>query len=142
MEIRPNKSPQISSIEYVHSRLSINQGTKMIDTKYGERIHLSDTDFEVLKIYILNVGNVLVYADFVGVPGWQNKPENLAANHRASFSRLRSKLYQVGISDENFPDGYLLTIRGHGTTMVNPDLPSHIQQFKPYVYRSTSASKK
>ena len=142
METRPNKGPQISTVEYVHSRLSIHQGTRMLEAKHGEKIRLLDKDFEVLKVYVLNVGDILVPANFVQALGFQDDPVRLVATHRASLSRLRTKLAQVHAYDENFPDGFLLTIFGRGTTMVNPDLQSHINQFRPYSQRSSLMGKK
>ncbi|HEC23118.1 MAG TPA: response regulator transcription factor [Chloroflexi bacterium] len=77
----------------------------------GEEIHLTPTEYELLRVLIQHAGQVLLHGDLLSKV-WGEEYRNDLAILRVNISRLRQKLE----SDPRQPR-YILTVPGVGYTM-------------------------
>jgi two-component system KDP operon response regulator KdpE len=81
----------------------------------GKEIHLTPTEYELLRVMIQNSGQVLLHADLLGRV-WGEEYRNDLASLRVNVSRLRQKLEE----DPRLPR-YILTVSGVGYTLAAPE---------------------
>lgn len=77
----------------------------------GREVHLTPTEYELLRVMIQNSGQVLLHADLLGRV-WGEEYRNDLAILRVNISRLRQKLEE----DPRQPR-YILTVSGVGYTL-------------------------
>jgi two-component system, OmpR family, KDP operon response regulator KdpE len=77
----------------------------------GEEVHLTPTEYELLRVLIKNKGQVLLHSDLLGRV-WGEEYRNDLAILRVNVSRLRQKLEE----DPREPK-YILTVSGVGYTL-------------------------
>jgi two-component system, OmpR family, KDP operon response regulator KdpE len=81
----------------------------------GQEVHLTPTEYELLRVIIQNSGQVLLHGDLLGRV-WGEEYRNDLAILRVNISRLRQKLEE----DPRQPR-YILTVSGVGYTLAKPD---------------------
>ena len=81
----------------------------------GKEVHLTPTEYELLRVIIQNTGQVLLHGDLLSRV-WGEEYRNDLAILRVNVSRLRQKLEE----DPRQPR-YILTVSGVGYTLATPD---------------------
>jgi two-component system KDP operon response regulator KdpE len=74
----------------------------------GEEIHLTPTEYELLRVLIQHSGQVLLHSDLLGQV-WGEEYRNDLAILRVNVSRLRQK-----IEEDPREPRYILTVPGVG----------------------------
>lgn len=81
----------------------------------GNEVHLTPTEYELLRVIIQNTGQVLLHGDLLSRV-WGEEYRNDLAILRVNISRLRQKLEE----DPRQPR-YILTVSGVGYTLATPE---------------------
>lgn len=105
-------SPQPNDLtEYVLHDLHIDFRRHQVRIK-GQEIHLTPTEYDLLRVLIQHSGQVLLHSDLLGKV-WGEEYRNDLAILRVNVSRLRQKLEE----DPRQPR-YILTVPGVGYTLA------------------------
>lgn len=105
-------SPQPNDLtEYVLHDLHIDFRRHQVRVK-GQEIHLTPTEYDLLRVLIQHSGQVLLHSDLLGKV-WGEEYRNDLAILRVNVSRLRQKLEE----DPRQPR-YILTVPGVGYTLA------------------------
>lgn len=104
-------SPQPSDItEFSQGELHIDFRRRKVSVS-GEEVHLTPTEYELLRVMIQHAGQVLLHGDLLSRV-WGEEYRNDLAILRVNISRLRQKL-EVDARQPN----YILTVPGVGYTI-------------------------
>ncbi len=133
---------RLSGIEYVHSRFFIREFDNCLLTREGSKLNLGKREFEALKTCVINTGRIIDFGDFNGINDWrQPRVARESSSLLGLLTNLKKKIIGVGLYDENFPQGYLLSIPSRGHVLVNPDVNEQVKLFKPYAVQVSRSQK-
>lgn len=123
-----------------HSRFTFDNESGMITNLEGEVKQFTPTEKNVFSILLDNMGSVVTKEDIIkGVAIWGNVEESRISELKSYVKRIRRKLDFLGLYDEQFPKGYILTLRGGGYGLFDPSIPEHVRFARA---NSTSFSQK
>jgi two-component system KDP operon response regulator KdpE len=110
---RVDWSPQQNDLlDYSHNDLDVDFRRRRV-TMRDDDIHLTPTEYELLRVLITHAGQVMLHGDLLARV-WGQEYRNDLAILRVNISRLRQKLE----ADPRNPE-YILTVPGVGYTVPN-----------------------
>lgn len=117
--------------EPTHSRFSFDNRSGIITNLQGEAVQLSSTERKIFMLLFLHVGEVVPTLHFnQSINDWHVADGESNNVLRTNIRRIRAKCSGIGLNDDEFPKGYILSVRNSGYALLDPANPEHVKTAK------------
>lgn len=121
-------------VENPHSKMIFDEASLTITGPHGDALGFRKKEMKLMEMLVSRTGTVVLTGELhQNIPGWSKygvTTENSPL--KAVVNVIRPKLVRIGLCDDDFPGGYLVTVPGKGYAMVDPADPLQVARFKQY----------
>lgn len=120
----------------LHSKFSLDRDTHKVTTHRGDQGNLGPIKSDLLFSMMAHMGHVVTPRMFVGeVTAWSGF-DSAEVNHslKVHVSGLRRELGKLGLEDETFYYGYILTVPKNGYVLVDTAVSAHKEKYARYIH--------
>lgn len=112
-----------------HSKFAFTPSTGVIALPGADRFEvLTPTQSAIFSSLLKRAGHLVTHeeiSDDSKLQGYSKK--ELQEWLKVNMRRIRIAMNKLGLFDNDFPDGYILTVHGRGHVLVDPENKEHIQ---------------